>query len=76
MPLGPPQLPPDPPAVVEPVAAQEPDTATVGGLEFGWTAPENCGSAEGLATQVERYLAESGSHTLRIDATADARDAG
>lgn len=76
MPFGPPQLPPDPPAVVEPAAEREPDTTTVGGLEFGWSAPENCGSAEGLATQVERYLAESGSHTLRIDATAEARDAG
>ncbi|MCR9164031.1 MAG: hypothetical protein ACE37F_01975 [Nannocystaceae bacterium] len=76
MPFGPPQLPPDPPAVVEPAPAREPDTTTVGGLEFGWSAPEGCGSADGLAAQVERYLAQSGAHTLRVDATAEVRDSG
>ncbi len=73
MPFGPPQLPPDPPAVVEPA---EPDTATAGGLEFAWDAPAGCGTADTLATQVERYLAESGAHALKIDAKAEPRNAG
>ncbi|MGH1348601.1 MAG: hypothetical protein ACRBN8_44065 [Nannocystales bacterium] len=55
-------------------AAPEPDRAAAGGLEFAWTAPAGCGSALGLATQVERYLAESESHALSIDATAEPRE--
>ena len=73
MPFGPPQLPPDPPAIVEP-APKEPDRATAGGLEFSWDAPQTCGSAQGLAEQVERYLADSGTHALKIDAIAQPRD--
>jgi len=73
MPFGPPQLPPDPPPIVESVQA---DTAKAGGLEFSWVAPPACGSASSLADQVERYLAESGTHALKIDATAEPRDVG
>lgn len=73
MPFGPPQLPPDPPPLVEPVQV---DTATSGGLEFSWDAPAACGSAASLAEQVERYLANSGTHALKIDATAAPRDVG
>ena len=73
MPFGPPQLPPDPPPIVEPVQA---DTAQAGGLEFSWMAPPACGSAASLAEQVERYLSESGAHALKIDATAEPREVG
>ncbi len=73
VPLGPPQLPPDPPAVTVP-AAPEPDRTTAGGLDFSWAAPAGCSSAQELATLVERYLSKSESHALRIDATATPRE--
>ena len=73
MPFGPPQLPPDPPPIVEPVQA---DTAQAGGLEFSWVAPPACGSAASLAAKVERYLAESGAHALEINAKAEPREVG
>ena len=73
MPFGPPQLPPDPPAIVEP-AATEPDRATAGNLEVSWLAPPGCSSATELTAQVEHYLAESGAHALQVDAVAEPRD--
>ncbi len=73
MPFGPPQLPPDPPALVEPAEPAR-DRATRGGLELSWAAPEGCGSAAELGEQVEHYLAQSGQHTLSIDATAEQRE--
>ena len=73
MAFAPPQLPPEPPAVVE---TRQADTTTAGGLEFTWNAPDACGSAQALADQVERYLAQSGAHALKIDAEAKPRDAG
>ena len=72
VPFGPPQLPPDPPATTVP-ATPEPDRATAGGLDFAWTAPAGCSTAQELATQVERYLSESDSHALNIDATVEPR---
>lgn len=72
MPLAPPQLPPDPPSVAEP-ATPEPDRATAGNLEVSWQAPGQCGSAGELASMVERYLANSGAHSLNITATAEPR---
>lgn len=73
VPFGPPQLPPDPPAITVP-AAPEPDQATAGGLEFSWTAPAGCSSAQELAAQVDRYLSQSESHALNINATAEPRE--
>lgn len=73
VPFGPPLLPPDPPATTVP-AAPEPDRASAGGLEFVWTAPAGCSSAQELATQVERYLSESEAHALGVDASAQRRE--
>ncbi len=72
MPFGPPQLPPDPPAVIEP-AEPSPDRATRGGLELAWSAPEGCGSAGELADQVELYLADGGDHALDVTARVEQR---
>ncbi len=70
--LGPPELPPDPPAAVQ-VPATEPSTFAAGPLEIAWDAPAQCGTAENLDTQVRRYLAESPDEPLHISGVVEQR---
>lgn len=81
--FGPPQLPPEPPAVVEPAGEAQPpqlppgpQRLEEGEVEISWDAPGTCPGVADLHQQIGRYLARDsiGGEALAVTGTVAERD--
>ncbi len=70
--LGPPALPPDPPAAVA-APAEVSDQVQDGAISLTWTAPEGCSSAANLQDQLHRYLTDPPGNALSVMALVEPR---